>query len=214
MRTIIIANGLLPDPAAHRRLLRADDRVIAVDGGAAHAQAMGILPHEVIGDMDSLPAELRATLEAAGTRFHAYPADKDETDLELALLRAVELGAAEVLILGALGGRLDQTLANLFLLAHPALAGVDVRLVEGAQAAFLIRQQALIEGQPGDTVSLIPLGGDARGVTAEGLRWPLHGETLRLGATRGISNVLLQAQARVTVEEGVLLCVVAKQICK
>jgi thiamine pyrophosphokinase len=199
MRTIIIANGLLPDPAAHSRLLRADDWVIAVDGGAAHAQAMGVLPHEVIGDMDSLPAALRATLQAAGTRFHTYPADKDETDL----------GAAEVLILGALGGRLDQTLANLFLLAHPALAGVDVRLVEGAQTAFLIRQQALIEGQPGDTVSLIPLGGDARGVTAEGLRWPLHGETLRLGATRGVSNVLLQEQARVTVEEGVLLCVVA-----
>lgn len=209
MRAVIVANGLLPDPTAHSRLLRADDWIIAVDGGAAHAQAMGALPNEVIGDMDSLPDELRVALQAAGARFFPYPADKDETDLELALLRAVELGAAEVLILGALGGRLDQTLANLFLLVHPALAGMDVRLVEGAQTAFLVRRQVLIHGCPGDTVSLIPLGGDARGVTAEGLRWPLHGETLRFGATRGISNVLLREQASVTVEEGVMLCVVA-----
>ncbi len=208
MRAVIWINGEFPDPAAHRRLLQSDDLLIAVDGGTAHALALGLTPQVLIGDMDSLEPTVRARLEAAGTRVIVHPAAKDETDLELALLYALEQGVDEVLLLAALGGRLDQTLANLLLLAHPALAGIRVRLVEGPQTAFWIRGQAVFEGQPGDTVSLIPLGGDAHGVTTEGLRWPLHDETLAVGPARGVSNVLTGTQARVTVRAGGVLCVV------
>ncbi|HIE37724.1 MAG TPA: thiamine diphosphokinase [Anaerolineales bacterium] len=208
MRAVIFANGRFPDPAAHRHLLRPDDLVVAADGGAAHARALGVTPYVVIGDLDSLEPDLRAELAEAGAQFLTRSPAKDETDLELALLYAVRQGAEEVLILGALGGRIDQTVANLLLLAHPALAGVRVRVIEGAQTAFLIRDEALIEGRPGDTVSLIPLGGDARGVTAEGLRWPLREGTLRFGPARGVSNILLGRQARVHVREGMLLCVI------
>ncbi len=211
MRAVIFANGRFPNPAAHRHLIRPDDLIVAADGGTAHARALGLTPHVVIGDLDSLEPELRAELAEAGTRFLAHPSAKDETDLELALLYAARQGAEEVLILGALGGRIDQTVANLLLLAHPALAGIRIWVIEGAQTAFLIRDEALIEGNPGDSVSLIPLGGDARGITAEGLRWPLHSETLRFGPARGVSNVLLGRQARVHVQEGTLLCVVIHQ---
>jgi thiamine pyrophosphokinase len=210
MRAVIFANGTFPDPTAHSQLLRDDDLVVAADGGAAHARAAGVTPHVVIGDLDSLEPGLQAQLEAAGSRFLRHPAAKDESDLELALLYAARQGVAEILVLGALGGRLDQTVANLLLMTHPALAGVTVRIVEGGQTAFLIRDRALIRGHPGDTVSLIPVGGDARGVTAEGLQWPLRDETLRFGPTRGISNVLLGRQARVHVREGILLCVVTR----
>ena len=211
MRAVIFANGRFPDPAAHRHLIRPDDLIVAADGGTAHARALGLAPHVIIGDLDSLEPGLRAELAEAGTQFLAHPPAKDETDLELALLYAVQQGAEEILILGALGGRIDQTVANLLLLAHPTLAWVRARVVEGNQTAFLIRGEALIEGAPGDTVSLIPLGGDARGVTAEGLRWPLHDDTLRFGPARGVSNVLLGRQARVRVREGTLLCVVIHQ---
>ena len=139
--------------------------------------------------------------------------------LELALLYAAREGAIEIVILAALGGRLDQTVANLLLLALPELDGLDVRIVDGPQTAFLIRggrdgddgRDVVIEGQPGDTISLIPLGGDAVGVTAEGVAWPLQEGTLRFGPARGVSNVLTAAQARVRVREGVLLCVVIRQ---
>ncbi len=210
MRAVIFANGLFPDPAAQRRLLRPGDLVVAADGGAAHARAAGVTPHVVVGDLDSLEPDLRVELEKAGARFVSHPAAKDETDLELALLYAVERGVQEILILGALGGRLDQMLANLLLLALPALAGADVRIVEGGQTAFLIRDQAVVTGRPGDTVSLIPLGGDAVGVTTDGLQWPLDDEALRFGPARGISNVLLGRRARVRVREGILLCVVIR----
>jgi thiamine pyrophosphokinase len=110
-----------------------------------------------------------------------------------------------------LGGRLDQTIANLLLLTLPDLREIDVRIVEGPQIAFLIHagdDGALIEGQPGDTVSLIPLKGDAVGVTTEGLEWPLHDDVLHFGPARGVSNVLEARQARVRLRQGSLLCVV------
>jgi thiamine pyrophosphokinase len=167
-------------------------------------------PHVVIGDQDSLAPELRAELESAGTRFVTYPPAKDETDLELALAYAVEQGAREIFILGILGSRLDQTLANLLLLTLPDLADIDVRIVAQDQVAFVVRDEAVIEGEPGDVVSLIPLRGDAVGVTIEHVQWPLHDETLRFGSSRSISNVLLERHTRVRVREGILLCAITR----
>jgi len=208
MRAVIFANGEFPNPQNARDLLRPDDFIIAADGGTHHALAVGAIPHVVIGDLDSLSPDEQARVEAAGAQVIRFSPRKDETDLELALLHAVREGATEIVILAALGGRLDQTIANLLLLALPELSGLDVRIVEGQQTAFLIHDEALIEGRPGDTVSLIPLGGDAVGVTTEGLEWPLHEDTLRFGPARGVSNVLTAERARVRVRRGSLLCVV------
>jgi thiamine pyrophosphokinase len=219
MRATIFANGEFTDTEQARDLLRPDDLVIAADGGTRHALAIGVTPHVVIGDLDSLSSDERARVEAAGSQVVRFSPRKDETDLELALLYAARQGATEILILAALGGRLDQTIANLLLLALPELKGRDVRIVARAQTAFLIRATqggpdvsdgALIEGQPGDTVSLIPLGGDAVGVTAEGLEWPLCEDRLRFGPARGVSNVLTAESARVRVRQGLLLCVVTR----
>ncbi|RLC88610.1 MAG: thiamine diphosphokinase [Chloroflexi bacterium] len=208
MRAVIFANGEFPNPQNARDLLRPDDLIIAADGGTHHTLVAGVVPHVVIGDLDSLSPDEQARVEAAGAQVIRFSPRKDETDLELALLHAVREGATEIVILAALGGRLDQTIANLLLLALPELSGLDMRIVEGQQTAFLIHDEALIEGRPGDTVSLIPLGGDAVGVTTEGLEWPLHEDTLRFGPARGVSNVLTAERARVRVRRGSLLCVV------
>jgi thiamine pyrophosphokinase len=208
MRAIIFANGILTDVERARNLLRADDLVIAVDGGACHAWKVGVDPQRVIGDLDSLTPAEQGRLRSSGAQISDFPPRKDETDLELALLHAASEGAESIVVLAALGGRLDQTIANLLLLALPELDGIDVRVVEGLQVAFLIRDEMLIEGQPGDTVSLIPLGGDAVGVTTEGLEWHLDGDTLIFGPARGVSNVLAAEQASVRVRQGLLLCVV------
>jgi thiamine pyrophosphokinase len=208
MRAIIFANGEFPDTQAASALIRPNDLVIAADGGTHHALAAGVTPHVVIGDLDSLPAGILSELKTAGAQIVRFSPRKDETDLELALLHAAHEGATEIIVVGALGGRLDQTIANVLLLALPGLEGIDVRIVEGAQEAFLVRDEAVIEGSPGDTVSLVPLGGDAEGVTATGLEWPLDEDTLRFGPARGVSNVLTRKQARVRVRRGSLLCVV------
>jgi thiamine pyrophosphokinase len=189
--------------------LRASDWILGADGGAAQARAWGLTPDLVVGDLDSLPAEDQAALEDAGIAFVVHPRAKDETDLELALTEAVERGFEEIVVVQALGGRLDHTLANVLLLALPALAGRRVRIVDGGQEAALVRpgEALILEGQHGDLVSLLPLGGDAHGVTAKGLAWALEEATLRFGFSRGVSNEMTGARAQVSVEDGMLLVV-------
>jgi len=211
MRAIIFANGELGDGHNARDLLRPDDLIIAADGGTRQALAVGVIPRIIVGDLDSLSPGDLAQVKAAGARIVRFSPRKDETDLELALLHAAREGAAEILILAALGGRLDQTIANVLLLSLPELRELDVRIVEGEQEAFLIRNEARIEGRPGDTVSLIPLGGDVVGVTADGLEWPLSDDTLHFGPARGVSNTLVAEQAHVRVRRGMLLCVVMRR---
>lgn len=213
LRAILFANGALNLPVWGDSMPGEGDLVIAADGGTRHALALGIHLDVVIGDFDSITEEDRARLEAEGTQFIEYPRRKDFTDLELALQYALEQGAGEAVVIGALGNRWDQTLANLLLPAAENLRGLAIRLVDRAQEISLLQADRLYEitGQAGDTVSLIPLGGDARGIWTEGLEYPLRGETLKFGASRGVSNVLEGEKAAVRLEEGLLLCVVIHQ---
>jgi thiamine pyrophosphokinase len=146
-----------------------------------------------------------------GCRLMRYRPDKDETDTELALLEAVALGARQITLLGALGGRIDHELANILLLTMPQLAGVDTRIYDGRSYLSIVREHAIVRGGAGDLVSLIPLAGDAKGVITEGLLYPLRGETLRFGPARGVSNVLTGSEARVSLQSGQLLLVHTRQ---
>jgi thiamine pyrophosphokinase len=204
---VIIANGDRPDPEIARYYANQADLLLAADGGARHALTLNLAPHVVIGDLDSLDDAHQTRLRSSGTRIIVHPAAKDETDLELALLYAVKQNADPIVVLGALGGRLDQTLANVLLLTMPVLSGRDVRLADGPQTAFVIRDQATITGQPGDTVSLIPLGGRACGITTQGLAYPLIEGTLPFGPALGVSNEMTASQAHVQLQDGILLCV-------
>ena len=206
-RVVIFANGSLPDPERVRPMLRPDDILVAADGGARFLLALGLRPHAVVGDLDSLPSLLLETLQRQGMVVRSYPREKDETDLELALRHALEYRPRAIRIVGALGLRLDQTLGNLALLAAPWLEGIDVRLDDGVEEVLLVRSEATVEGRPGETVSLIPWGMPVEGITTEGLRWPLRDETLYPDRTRGISNELTGPQARVRVRSGLLLVV-------
>lgn len=209
MRIIIFANGVMDDPHADAvRWIAPEDIIIAADGGTRHALDAGVAPQHIIGDLDSLGSETHVQLEAAGTVFHAHPPAKDETDLELALLWAAEQTPHTIVVLGALGGRPDQALANLLLLALPALEGREVILADNEWMIQCLRggEALVLRGAPGDTVSLIPLGGDAHGVRTMGLAYPLRDETLHFGLARGVSNVMEEPVAAVKIESGKLWC--------
>lgn len=208
MRAVIAVNGMIENYAAVAKLLRADDHLIGADGGTLHLLTLGRTPHVVVGDLDSLPADVVDALGAQGVHFERHCREKDQTDLELAIERAVADGADEVLLIGALGGRLDQTLANLLIVAQRAWPA-PVRIIEGEQAAEVLRGPETLEvhGFPGDTVSLIPLGAAVEGITYTGLRYPLEDATLPFGSTRGVSNELLDSVATVTIRAGVALVI-------
>lgn len=212
-RAIIFANGIVPDTASARALLQADDFLIAADGGLHNAHAAGAIPQVLIGDFDSITPDELAAAEKTGAQILRYPTEKDETDLGLAIRYVVENGFRFVRIVGALGGRLDQTLGNISLLADVP-PYVDIRLDDGFEEVLLIGDQAEIEGEPGDTVSLLPWGIPAEGVTTEGMLYPLHGETLHPHKTRGISNELLGSQASVSLTNGKLVVIHTRRTIK
>lgn len=207
MPLLIFANGEMEEVEWIRPYLTQATAVWAADGGSKYLKRLDRLPDRVIGDMDSLPPEVQAWLTAGQVPFNQHPPAKDETDLELALLLAVAQGYREIWLFGLLGGRLDQTLANVLLLTHPALANTAVTLFTPTERAWLVRQQTTISGQVGDVVSLIPLRGDVQMVATTGLQWPLVNETLQFGQARGISNRMTAVSATVEISSGILLCV-------
>lgn len=212
MSVLVFANGDLDPFEWVEPHLEDATAIIAADGGARHLAALSHLPDVLIGDLDSLSEAIRATIREASTLILAHSADKDSTDLELALLYAVDTYTEEVLVFGGFGGRLDQMLGNILLLMHPKLRGREIRFVTQYQRIWLIEGEGQIRGEKGDTVSLIPLGGDVRVARTEGLRWSLRDEVLAFGPARGVSNQMLREMASVHVQEGHLLCIHTRRV--
>lgn len=209
MSVVIVANGKMAGGAWLRPHLAEASLVIAANGGVKHLRRLGWPPDVVIGDMDSMGAAERVWLDSAeSSLFLTYPADKDQTDLELALAYALAQGADDILIAGAFGGRIDHGLANVFLLARAELVGRRVRLVDdGATVQLVGPGEHSFQGRPGDLLSLLPLAGDVWVARTEGLRWPLRDEALRFGEARGVSNVFSAENATLTLTVGRLVCV-------
>ena len=188
------------------------DLVIAVDGGARWLDGAGVLPDLLLGDLDSVEPALVARLAEAGVEVERHPREKDESDAELAVGRAVAAGADRVVLIGALGGaRLDHELANLLLLADRRWhAGRrDLRIVRGGTQVRALHggDRLELDGAPGSFVTLLPLAGDAEGVTSDGLRYGLDGERLPFGRPRGLSNRVERIPASVSLERGTLLVI-------
>jgi thiamine pyrophosphokinase len=208
MRATIFVNGTINDYTQLARWLREDDYLIGADGGTHHCLVLGRQPHAVVGDLDSLPPTLVEQLQAQGVQIERHPVQKDETDLELAVNHAVRHGASEILLLGALGGRLDQTIGNVLLLARQDWA-IPLVLADGDQVAQVLRggETLTLAAPIGSTVSLIPLSDQVTGITYSGLTYPLDNATLRLGSTRGVSNVVASLLPTVQIATGLALVI-------
>jgi thiamine pyrophosphokinase len=206
-RTVIFANGSLAHPDEARKLLEPDDRIICADGGTRYALSLGITPDLVLGDLDSLTEADQRRLIDGAVVVRRHPRDKDETDLELALDQALRDGTSAILIIAALGKRLDQVLGNISLMSDPRLSNANCRMDDGLEEVLFCRSACTIHGTRGDIVSLIPWGNSVKGVRTDGLRWALSGDTLHVHKSRGISNEMLSTSASVQVENGVLLVI-------
>jgi len=196
--------------AAVRNRLPADADVIAADSGLAVATALGVPVDHLVGDLDSVdPAAVQAA-EAAGTTVDRHPVEKDATDLELALDAARARGARRLVVVDGGGDRLDHLLGNVLLLSSAAYAATDIEAFSGDAHIAVARgggAAVTITGEPGSLVTLLPVGGAARGIVTDGLRYPLHAEDLAPGTTRGVSNELLGDAGSVRLADGTLLVV-------
>lgn len=205
MHWILFANGdVVPSPRI-RAHVAAADRLIGVDGGCRHLREMGLLPHVAIGDMDSIPPDLLDAYRRNGIAIDLHPSRKDATDLELALQWAFDAQASRITLIGTTGGRLDHTLANLFLLTRCLERGIQACTMDATQDIHLTDSSLNLCGKTGDTLSLLPVTAKVQGVTLEGLEYPLHEATLDFGTTWGMSNVFAGSHARVRLRTGRLL---------
>jgi thiamine pyrophosphokinase len=204
--TVIVVAGTGP-PSVGARSLPREATVIAADGGLERAQALGLEVDLAVGDFDSASSEAIAQAEAAGTRLERHPVEKDATDLELALDAAALLGPRRVLVLASADGRLDHLLAGLLALAAEPYSAFEIDALIGDASAHVIRGERRLTGEPGELLTLVPVHGPAEGVVTEGLAYPLRGETLAPGSSRGVSNVFAAPEARLSLTRGVLLAI-------
>ena len=206
-RAILFVNGELRSKEVVLSVLKPDDFLVAVDGGLRHLEHLSLRPSLLVGDLDSISLQQLENLSQDGIEVARFPEKKDETDLELAIEIVLRKGFQSMLVVGALGGRLDQTLGNIFLLSQPALRDCNIWMDDGVEEVFLIHTTQQINGSPGDRVSLLPLVGTVSGISTTGLEYPLRNATLFLHQTRGISNVMLNDAARIQIKDGLLLCI-------
>jgi thiamine pyrophosphokinase len=209
MDTVVVVTGGLVDGRSDTVLAGLDEatHVIAADSGADRALVLGLRVDHLVGDFDSISPAAERALAEAGTPTTRLPAEKDATDLELAMAEARRHRPRRVIVVGGRGGRLDHELATLLLLAGPDPAAAEVQARLGGARVTVIRDRVELEGRPGELVSLLPVHGPARAVTTEGLQYPLRGEDLEAGSTRGVSNTFLGPTATVSLTGGVLLAV-------
>lgn len=205
---VIVGNGPLRASRALRQMLADADLLLCADGGLNAAYALRLVPHVVIGDFDSAPPAALRWAKRRGVTLLQHPAEKDKTDTELALDLAVERGATQVDFVGVLGGRIDHALANVGLLEAAVTRRLQARILHGRSEMLLAGQHTPLSASPGDLVTLLATSDTVEGVSTRGLKYPLDHATLRLGSTRGVSNVVMTTPAAISMQRGRLLIVV------
>jgi thiamine pyrophosphokinase len=209
-RAVILANGTPPSQATLEQGARGADLFVCADGGAEAASAAGLVPHAIIGDLDSASTETLDRLRAAGAQI-VQDADDERTDTEKAIEYVLGLGPVdEIAIYGGSAGRIDHILGNLSLL-HKYSGRANLVLEDDDARAWLAGDDVTLDHPAGTVVSFFASGGPAEGVTTENLRYALAGRTMRLGLQDSVSNVIVARPARIRIGSGHLVVVVLKR---
>ncbi len=208
MNVLILTNGSYGDYHFCKKEENFD-YIICADRGLCHARKLGLIPDLIVGDFDSTDSTDLQYFKEKGIEIETFNSQKDETDTELAISRALQKGARKVTVWGGVGSRLDHSLGNVHLLYKLLKSGVEGKLVNPNNTVYLAKESIQLKGKKGDLVSLIPFGGNAKGVTTHQLAYALEDTTLEIGTSLGISNYLLEEVAEVWIKEGMLLVIMA-----
>jgi thiamine pyrophosphokinase len=206
---LVVAGGEIRDMAFFRSKLSElkPAEIICADSGAGYLHAIGLVPHVIIGDMDSLSPGILEYFTERGSMVIRFPEGKNETDTQLALEYAFETVPDEIYVFGAFGTRIDHTLANVSLLALGVKKGIKIKLVDEWCETFIANGECIIEGEPGQTVSLLPLSDMVTGITIEGFEYPLNDGAMVIGMPYGVSNRLSATRGVISVKKGHLLVI-------
>ena len=207
MQAVVALGGELNDSALVRSALDGAGLIVAADGGARRLAALGMSPHVLIGDFDSLSPDELSDHRAAGAAIVQHPAPQQRTDADVAIEEALARGAISLIALGVFGGdRLDHELGSLELLAGDRLRDIPTWAVDGWTAIAVLHGRGVAEtrfhGAPGDYASVVPITDRVEGVETVGLKWPLSDAVLERGRGQGISNELISDRAMIRIGTG------------
>lgn len=210
MKAFIFTNGSYEDPDFYKEYLKKFNApyIICADGGANFTQKIGLIPNIILGDMDSISEETLTYYQ--NVEFRRFPVCKDETDTLLAINHALEIGATEIFVFGALGTRLDHSLGNIYLLTRLLKPGIQGMIIDEKNSIFLVRDKKKLDLPMGTIVSLLPLGGDVEGLNIQGFKYPIANGKMTLENPYGISNVVVMKHQTISLEKGILLVDISK----
>ena len=203
LRAVIISGGDITDYSYIKNMLDKDDFIICADSGYRHASPLGVIPNILVGDFDSIE-KIPESVECL-----RYPTDKDFTDTEIAVDYGRKKDFKEFLLLGTIGTRLDHTLSNILMLRTFLDNNEKAVIINEHNKIQLINKDILLQENKGSIVSLLPLT-TCVGVTTTNLKYPLNNATLSVGYGLGVSNIMLQNNAKITLESGEMLIIIAK----
>ncbi len=208
-QAVIFCAGELEHPEFYFQLpIRNDALLVCADGGYRHAQVLGLTPHILIGDFDSCEGTLPQLPKMT------YPIQKDATDSFLAADYCLKQGCKEIWILGGVGSRWDHSLSNFYLLKYIHEKGGRGILRDENNEAFLVFGEMTLAKREGWYLSLLPIGGDVGGVTVEGVSYPVENRTFYLADSLGVSNQIVENEAKIKINHGFLLGIYAKDLKK
>lgn len=185
-------------------------KIVAVDGGTEILRNFSIKPDLIIGDLDSLSSQNREYYKSLGVQIEKHPVEKDQTDSELAVDYCKKNGWKELVITAALGGRIDQELANINLLEYISRKSLQAKIVDQNLEISIIHTQKNFIDKNDYRLSLIPQTDIVEGVSIAGCKYNLESKDLYRYKTRGISNLITEAEAVVSLKRGILIYILEK----
>lgn len=211
MKAVIVTNGDIKNLLQLKHILTAADWIICADGAAKYLMAIDIVPHILLGDLDSIDGEALNWMTDRGVEPVRFPARKDATDTELAVDYAMALSPEKITIVGGVGSRWDHSLSNILLLKKLLNHGISGWIVNENNEITIIDSSLELEGKKGDIVSIIPISAIVKGVNLYGLEYPLVDRTIPMGSSLGISNCFKDTKAKISLTEGILLVIKSKE---
>jgi len=207
MEVTVVTNGHIENLDILKSIIKNSDYVICADGAAKYLMNLNIYPNLLVGDLDSISSDTLQWIENSEVNIKKFPIKKNMTDTELAIEFALEQSPSRITIVGAVGSRMDHSLGNIMLLYKILKMGTAARIINEVNDITITDSALEVEGRVGQTISIIPIGGDVRGVTLEGLEYPLINHNINMGNSLGISNRFIKENATISVKEGLLLVI-------
>ena len=207
MKALIVTNGTIRSLEYLKDLIQSNDKIICADGAVRYLRAINKIPSIVVGDLDSISKDNLIWVNEHQIELIQFDSKKDNTDTEIAVDYAISNKATHITIAGGVGSRIDHSLGNIFLLKRMMDHGVMGVLDEIGVEIQLISGSIRLKWRKGETVSFIPVSEKVTGITLIGFEYPMNNETIEMGSSRCLSNVVAKDFPDVQVEEGLLIAI-------